>query len=347
MKKAAIGTFALLAVFFIARPAYATTAYQYYNSDYSATSTYATGPYSVPDSVTGQGEYLGWGLNKQFNKVGARIELEANGIAGDQVLISVFSCPNTSYADLPMAILESDEFCGSSPLVGHATFYAKYSPVDISENVRGIVDVEISLAETVVPDYNSRYYVIVQQNYNSGFETNKVVLMGSPANTTNGPHFGSYARLCCSGEYDQTWGSGQNDGDDQGLQDAFIYLGYDANNDTNNAASSSLNQFTDTFKGIPGYFAERIPWGWLYEFRDTYTSATSTGTDFNSLSYDFASSSISSSTKFFLPSHIEVLSTTTVTKYLNGNLLNGFNTLVAATIWISFALYLFRRVQSI
>lgn len=115
-------------------------------------------------------------------------------------------------------------------------------------------------------------------------------------------------------------------------------------NINDNNASSSLQTAINTFSNVPGYFAERVPWGYLFEIRDIYTAASTSTSEFGAITIDFANASgLSSSTKSWLPSSLTVISTTSIAYYFNGTALSGANTLLAAIGWIGMMGYWFRR----
>jgi len=118
---------------------------------------------------------------------------------------------------------------------------------------------------------------------------------------------------------------------------------------TDQNASSTIANSASGFTNIPSYFANRVPWGYIFAIRDIYNAASTSTTDFGALTFTFASSSFSNATAtfMFLPQKITVFSTSTVTYYLNGNGLAAANTLLAAAGWISMIMYWFRRATTV
>jgi len=99
------------------------------------------------------------------------------------------------------------------------------------------------------------------------------------------------------------------------------------------------------FSNIPKFFAERVPFGYIYSIKDIITSTATTSTDFGTVSFDFSSASISTTTRGFLPGKINVLSTSTVTAYLSPSLLTALNSVISASILFGFLIYLFNRIK--
>jgi len=112
-------------------------------------------------------------------------------------------------------------------------------------------------------------------------------------------------------------------------------------NDSN--ATSSLSETTHGWSNIPAYFAQRVPWGYLFDIAAVYNSAATSTEEFGAIAINFDSLDISSTTKSYLPARVVLLSTTTATYYLGTTTLNIFNTLVVAVGWVSLMGYWFKR----
>jgi len=113
-----------------------------------------------------------------------------------------------------------------------------------------------------------------------------------------------------------------------------------------NASSTATSKFPD-FTNIPGFFADRVPWGYLFSIRDAYNAAATSSSGFADITINFASSSLSTTSRMYLPSSITVLSTSSVTYYLNGVALDAANTLLAAAGWVALIMYWFKRAQGL
>jgi len=116
-------------------------------------------------------------------------------------------------------------------------------------------------------------------------------------------------------------------------------------NDTNATTTASAN--VSKWVNIPGYFANKVPWGYIFSIRDAYkNAATSTG-DPGTIYLDFNDTRISTGTRSYLPGKIAVFSTSTIGYYFNGIALDGANTLLAAAGWIMALTYWYRRAVAV
>jgi len=116
-------------------------------------------------------------------------------------------------------------------------------------------------------------------------------------------------------------------------------------NDTNASSSASalFAQFSNYFTNL----TYKVPWGYLFDIRDIYNSASTSTTDFASVRFNFDDSSISTTTRDFLPGEVTVLSTSTVTTYLSGGVLAVFNTFVSATLWVGLMYAWYSRIKGL
>jgi len=112
-------------------------------------------------------------------------------------------------------------------------------------------------------------------------------------------------------------------------------------NDDN--ATSTLTGAAGGWTNIPSYFAEKVPWGYLFDIADVYQSLSTTTSDFSEVAFDFSDTRISTGTRGWLPGRIVVFSTSTVTSYLPTSTMDALNTLAAAVGWITAIGYWFRR----
>jgi len=116
---------------------------------------------------------------------------------------------------------------------------------------------------------------------------------------------------------------------------------------TESNASSTSAGALGSFAGLPNFFANKIPWGYAWQIRDYYNAAATTSTEFGDLAVDFQSLGVSTGTKAFLPGRIVFFGTSTVTTYLNGTILNSFNTLASAVVTLLWVAFIRRRASSV
>jgi len=112
-------------------------------------------------------------------------------------------------------------------------------------------------------------------------------------------------------------------------------------------ASTSTASGIISFSNIPSYFAQRVPFGYLYDIYNDWNHVSTSSAEFGTLSINFSSLGISTSTKTWLPESIIFFSTTTVTEYLGGGLLDTLNILAGAAIAITWAMALFRKTTNV
>jgi len=123
-----------------------------------------------------------------------------------------------------------------------------------------------------------------------------------------------------------------------------VQTGFSALNDTN--ATSSIEDSFASLANIPGYFARKVPWGYIFDIKDVYTAAATTTSDFGTIYLDFSDTRISTGTRSWLPGRIAVFSTSTIGYYFNGIALDGANTLLAAAGWIMAIVYWYKRATA-
>jgi len=118
-------------------------------------------------------------------------------------------------------------------------------------------------------------------------------------------------------------------------------------NITDSNATSTASIATNSFSNILGFFADRVPFGWLWQINDIYRETATSSSEFAGVTFDFGSSNISTSTRTFLPGSLEVLSTTSVTHYLSPGLLSTFNALASAILYVGTLGGVFFRVKGL
>lgn len=116
---------------------------------------------------------------------------------------------------------------------------------------------------------------------------------------------------------------------------------------TDGNASSSLTTEVGSFAKLGDYVITRAPFGYLPQIYQIYATAATSSTQFSAISLDFTATSISTSTRSYLPGNLVVLSTSTVASYFGTNNLSTFNTLVSATLYVSLLYYIFRRTSGL
>jgi len=115
-------------------------------------------------------------------------------------------------------------------------------------------------------------------------------------------------------------------------------------NDSNSATSTS--GALSGFLNIPSYFANRVPFGYIYDIYNDWNHVSTSSSEFGALAIDFQSINVSTSTKLWLPNRIDFFSTTTVTHYIGGSILNSLNALASAVIAITWGMMVFRRAKN-
>jgi len=116
-------------------------------------------------------------------------------------------------------------------------------------------------------------------------------------------------------------------------------------NDSN--ATSSATAGLQSFYNVPSYFANRVPFGYIYDIYNIWNNVSTSTSEFGSISIDFDSLDLPTSTRTWLPGEILFFSTSTVTSYVDDTLLDLLNALASAGIAITFSLSLFRRATTV
>jgi len=116
-------------------------------------------------------------------------------------------------------------------------------------------------------------------------------------------------------------------------------------NDSN--ATSSATAGLQSFYNVPSYFANRVPFGYIYDIYDAWNSVSTSTSEFATLSIDFSDLDLPTSTKSWLPASVTFFSTTTVTSYFTDSSLALLNTLASAAIAVTFGMALFRRATNV
>lgn len=182
--------------------------------------------------------------------------------------------------------------------------------------------------QSAIPNANSPYSAVLGLTANHAYRI-RGVLLSSVSSTT--PTYGNYVDFSTiSDQYFSTSSPLLN-----------------INNVNENNAATSTSEGLSGFTFIPQYFAERVPFGYIYVIYNTWTSVATSSSQFGSLGINFSSLNLSTTTKAWLPPSITFFSTTTVTTYLTDNQLLLLNSLASATIAITWAMELYRRSRKI
>jgi len=112
-------------------------------------------------------------------------------------------------------------------------------------------------------------------------------------------------------------------------------------------ATTSATAGLQSFYNVPSYFANRVPFGYIYDIYNIWNNVSTSTTEFGSLSIDFDSLDIPTSTRSWLPGEVIFFSTSTVTSYVDDTLLDLLNALASAAIAVTFSLSLFRRATTV
>lgn len=112
-------------------------------------------------------------------------------------------------------------------------------------------------------------------------------------------------------------------------------------------ASSSINESSGVFSGLPNFFANRVPFCYAWQIRDIYRNAATSSSVYGGISLDWQSLAISSTSREFLPNRTDLFSTTTVGHYLNGSLLDSFNALASAAIAAGTLYVIYKKALSL
>lgn len=112
-------------------------------------------------------------------------------------------------------------------------------------------------------------------------------------------------------------------------------------------ATTSATAGLQSFYNVPSYFANRVPFGYIYDVYDIWNNVSTSTAEFGTLSIDFDSLDLPTSTRAFLPGEVIFFSTSTVTSYVDDTLLDLLNALASAGIAITFMLSLFRKATTV
>lgn len=112
-------------------------------------------------------------------------------------------------------------------------------------------------------------------------------------------------------------------------------------------ATTSATAGLQSFYNVPSYFANRVPFGYIYDVYNIWNNVSTSTTEFGTLSIDFDSLDLPTSTRAFLPGEVIFFSTSTVTSYIDDTLLDLLNALASAGIAITFMLSLFRKATTV
>jgi len=113
-----------------------------------------------------------------------------------------------------------------------------------------------------------------------------------------------------------------------------------------NAATSTASGVA-SFGNIPAYFAERIPFGYIYDIYDAWNTVSTSSDEFAALSIGFDDLGLSTTSESYLPSSVIFFSTSTVTTYIDDSLLALLNALASAGIAVSWGMMVFRRATNV
>jgi len=131
------------------------------------------------------------------------------------------------------------------------------------------------------------------------------------------------------------------------LSDTFSNALTDIADINESNATTSATAGLQSFYNVPSYFANRVPFGYIYDIYNIWNNVSTSTTEFGSLSIDFDSLDLPTSTRAFLPGEVVFFSTSTVTSYVDDSLLDLLNALASAAIAVTFSLSLFRRATTV
>jgi len=122
---------------------------------------------------------------------------------------------------------------------------------------------------------------------------------------------------------------------------------FDASQISESNSTSSLPTTIGSFFNIPAILASRVPFGWIYQLKESYDGAfaSSTATSTASVVLDFDSIDIATGTRDILGHDLVLFSTSTVTQFFPPTVLVIFNALGSAALYLTLAGYVFRRVS--
>jgi len=114
-------------------------------------------------------------------------------------------------------------------------------------------------------------------------------------------------------------------------------------NETNATSSAQGGMFA--FLNVPQLMQSKYPFSWFFDIADLYQELQASSTeDVATVTLDYSSLDISTTTKNALPSSWTVFGTTTITAFIPEPVLDAWRVLMSAVIWMAVVAYLYHAI---